>query len=231
MPSKQFAVRGSINQLAEIVQKAGILLESPVKKPVPSHRSKPVAQPAVSRNPNKHSDEEIFLKAMAGVERLSWNRKSRAQPKPNYENKRDPAEKNFALMQAALEERNPIPLSEHPEYIEGWINVTGRRYLPNLRNGLYSIQGQLDLHGMIREEARTAVQDYIIRMSRFRSCCIKIIHGRGINSPLNRSTLKDNLPQLLSTRKMSRYVVAYSSSSQLDGGVGSIYVLLKSRPY
>jgi DNA-nicking Smr family endonuclease len=72
------------------------------------------------------------------------------------------------------------------------------------------------------------VEKYIIRMSRFRSCCIKIIHGRGINSPVDRTTLKDSLPKLLATRKMSRYVVAYSSSSAHDGGVGSMYVLLHS---
>ena len=51
---------------------------------------------------------------------------------------------------------------------------------PGLRSGTYSIQGYIDLHGMSRVEAREAVEDFIVRMSRARSCCVKIVHGRGI---------------------------------------------------
>jgi len=63
-------------------------------------------------------------------------------------------------------------------------------------------------------------------MSRLRSCCIKIIHGRGINSPTENATLKASLQRLLATRRMSRYVVAYASAPLRDGGVGAVYVLL-----
>ena len=129
-------------------------------------------------------------------------------------------------MQAAMEGDFPTTILDHPEYIEGWVGVAGKRFLPKLRNGLYSIQGQIDLHGLSRAEAQTAVEDYIIRMSRFQSCCIKIIHGRGINSPTDRATLKESLQRLLSTRRMSHYVVAYASAPSCDGGVGAIYLLL-----
>ena len=130
-----------------------------------------------------------------------------------------------------MDEDTPIPILEHPEYIEGWIGVTGKRVLPNLRNGLYSIQGQIDLHGMNREEAQIAVEEYIVQMSRFRSCCIKIIHGRGINSPADRATLKESLQRFLSTRRMSNYVVAYASAPSRDGGVGCVYVLISCRQH
>ena len=130
------------------------------------------------------------------------------------------------LMQAAIEGDPPMAIFDHPEYIEGWIGVAGKRFLPKLRNGLYSIQGQIDLHGLSRADAQTAVEEFIIRMSRFRSCCIKIIHGRGINSPTDRATLKESLQRLLSTRRMSHYVVAYASAPSRDGGVGAVYVLL-----
>ena len=55
---------------------------------------------------------------------------------------------------------------------------------------------------------------------------MKIIHGRGINSPADSATLKESLQRLLSTRRMSRYVVAYASAPSRDGGVGAVYVLL-----
>ena len=118
------------------------------------------------------------------------------------------------------------PISDHPEYIEGWVGIAGKKFLPNLRNGLYSIQAQIDLHGLSREEARVVVEEFIAQMSRFRSCCVKIIHGRGINSLSDRAVLKESLQRWLSSRRMSRYVVAYASAQFPDGGVGALYVLL-----
>ncbi len=68
---------------------------------------------------------------------------------------------------------------------------------------------------------------FIIRMSRERSCCVKIVHGRGINSPSDRAILKEHLQRWLATRRMSHHVVAYASAPYADGGVGAIYVLLR----
>jgi DNA-nicking Smr family endonuclease len=132
-------------------------------------------------------------------------------------------------MEEAVNGTPDLPVEDHPEYIEGWVGVAGKRFLPNLRNGLYSIQGQVDLHGLSREEAHQVVEEFITRMSRFRSCCVKIIHGRGINSPTDRAVLKENLHHWLSTRRMSRHVVAYASAPFTDGGVGAVYVLLRSQ--
>ena len=130
-------------------------------------------------------------------------------------------------MEAAVRGDPALEVPDHPEYIEGWIGVSGRRFLPGLRIGLYSIQEQIDLHGLSREEAHQAVEEFIERASRFRSCCVKIIHGRGINSPNDKAVLKESLQRWLSTRRMSRHVVAYASAPIKDGGVGALYVLLK----
>jgi len=130
-------------------------------------------------------------------------------------------------MEAAVNGDPELGVPDHPEYIEGWVGVSGRRFLPGLRNGLYSIQEQIDLHGLSRQEARGVIEDFIVRASRYRSCCVKIIHGRGINSPSDKAVLKESLQQWLSTRRMSRHVVAYASAPLKDGGVGAIYVLLK----
>lgn len=131
-------------------------------------------------------------------------------------------------MQAALDGDPGLNVLDHPEYIEGWVGVAGRRLLPNLRSGTYSIQGQIDLHGLGRNEARATVEEFVDRMSKFRSCCVKIIHGRGINSPNDRAVLKENLQRWLSTRRFARHVVAYASAPLNDGGVGALYVLLRS---
>ena len=129
-------------------------------------------------------------------------------------------------MQAALE-GDPVPsMLDHPEYIEGWVDLAGKRFLPHLRSGLYSIQGQIDLHGLSQAEARQLVDAFIVNMSRFRECCVKIIHGRGLNSN-DKAVLKDSLQRWFSTRRLARHVVAYASAQAQDGGVGAIYVLLR----
>ena len=229
MSGKQNVIRGKIDRLGEVVQKAGIRLK-PTEEQIPATKpAPPKPPPGPPAKPANPGEDVSFLDAMQGVERMSWNREKSIPPRPTPPSGEDPERHQARLMREAMDENIPIPIPEHPEYIEGWIGVSGKRYLPNLRSGLYSIQGQIDLHGMNREEAQAAVESFIAEMSRFRPCCVKIIHGRGINSPSNSVTLKDNLPKLLATRKMSRYVVAYASSSQHDGGVGSMYVLVKPR--
>jgi DNA-nicking Smr family endonuclease len=223
----------SLSQLADAVSKAGIRLKPHDKQLPPAATEVRQAETKIPAEINEVSDEDAFISAMNGVHRASWRHdlhpSSKPMPAGPGDPAADPASEARRLMQAAVEQDSPIPIPDHPEYIEGWVGVAGKKFLPNLRNGLYSIQGQIDLHGLSRGEAQIAVEDYIMRMSRFRSCCIKIIHGRGINSPTDRATLKDALQRLLSTRRMSRYVVAYASAPSKDGGVGAVYVLLSKQ--
>lgn len=185
------------------------------------------ATAAVDISSRHATDDELFIAEMNSVERSDWHHAPHpsAQPAPTIPINSDPDGRK--MMQAAIEDDAPLQILDHPEYIEGWVGATGKMLLPNLRNGLYSIQGQIDLHGFNRIEAQIAVEDYIVRMSRFHSCCIKIIHGRGINSAANKATLKESLQRLLATRRMARYVVAYASAQSCDGGVGAVYVLLR----
>ncbi len=215
----------SLSRLADLVNEAGIRLKAAESSEQHS-RTEVTPPPATQPLSQQLTEDELFMGAMDGVHRASWRHDPHPSSKPAPSLAGDPEAEAQRLMQAVIDEDGPITVLDHPEYIEGWVGVTGKRFLPKLRNGLYSIQGQIDLHGLNRAEAQTAVEDYIIRMSRFHSCCVKIIHGRGINSPTDRATLKESLQRLLSTRRMSRYVVAYASAPSNDGGVGAVYVLL-----
>ena len=175
------------------------------------------------------SDEELYERAMRDVVRAHWRHPAAATPVPTHQPAQEAGQGDERLMMDALEGNQSPRISNHPEYIEGWIGVTGRLFLSRLRNGTYSIQGQLDLHGLGRAEARETVEEYIRSMSRFRSCCVKIIHGRGVNSPDQKAVIKSSLQHWLTTRRMSRHVIAYASAPATDGGVGAVYVLLKCR--
>jgi DNA-nicking Smr family endonuclease len=193
-------------------------------------RVEPVADPlpAAQALQESGSDEELFAQAMEDVKRASWKHNPPETPQlPAPATSHNSESEERRLMEAAVNGTPAMTVLDHPEYIEGWIGVVGKRFLPKLRNGLYSIQGQIDLHGLTQEEARTTVEDFILQMSRFRSCCVKIIHGRGVNSPNERAVLKESLQRWLSTRRMSRHVVAYASAPLKDGGVGAVYILLR----
>jgi DNA-nicking Smr family endonuclease len=222
----EVAVNGPFGELADLVNKAGIRLkpqDSPADlKPAKARVPEPAPPKALPQ-----STEEIFLGAMDGVDRVSWRHKLHPSAPPEPKPLNVSGSDDQRLMQAAIADDKPVPILDHPEYIEGWIGVAGKKFLPSLRNGLYSIQGQIDLHGYNRVEAQIVVEDYITQMARSHSCCIKIIHGRGINSPNDKAILKESLQRVLSTRRMSRHVVAYASAPVCDGGVGAVYVLLR----
>lgn len=237
-------VKGSLNQLAELVGASGMRLRSDTSRHPKVRSDSPTgvsqsssanktdhtdqaSQTNQANQTNQTDDDQLFSEAMQGVARSSWRPGPVAcTPRTTQAAAVDPDLEARRLMQEALETATPIQIPDHPEYIEGWVGGAGKRFLPKLRDGVYSIQGQIDLHGLSRLEAEEAVEDYLRRMSRFHSCCVKIIHGRGINSPADKATLKDALQRLLSTRRMSRYVVAYASAPSRDGGVGAVYVLL-----
>jgi DNA-nicking Smr family endonuclease len=225
MSEKKFASGNSLSSLHALVDKAGIRLKS-AEQPAPR---RPPVPPKISNEQKQTdcTDDDLFLQAMGKIQRTKWRHSTLASSKPARAAAAENADiEDRRLMEAAVDENQPMEILDHPEYIEGWIGVAGKRFLPKLRNGFYSIQGQLDLHGLSSEEAQKSVEEYITSMSRFHSCCVKIIHGRGINSPTDRAILKESLQQLLSTRKMSRHVVAFASAQFNDGGVGAVYVLL-----
>jgi DNA-nicking Smr family endonuclease len=220
----------SFRQLSTVIQKAGFRLKEKQDCTVELDAAEKVCVIQAEHSPDL-TEEELFLTAMQNVKRASWRRTPRTRPQPEAPALSDPELENRQLMIAAVKGDFPISIPEHPEYIEGWVGVVGRKFLPNLRDGIYSIQGQIDLHGLNRTDAQIAVEDFIVRMSRYRGCCVKVIHGRGINSPEDPAPLKDCLQRLLATRRMSRYVVAYASAPHRDGGVGAVYVLLAHPSY
>jgi len=213
------------SQLSQLLQVAGVKLHPEAG---PKAASPPKEPPPPVETPSPEDPEEMFEDAMHGVARIHWRRDpapaSSVPPPLPAENPEDEEER---LFHEAVGPDAAPPIMDHPEYIEGWVGPAGQRFLPALRNGVYSIQAAIDLHGLSRVEARAAVEEFIVRMSRRSSCCVKIIHGRGINSPSDKAVLKEHLQFWLATRRMSHHVVAYASAPYPDGGVGAIYILLR----
>jgi DNA-nicking Smr family endonuclease len=94
--------------------------------------------------------------------------------------------------------------------------------IPKLRKGQWPVQAYLDLHGMQRDQARSALADFLRRskLARLRSVCI--IHGKGINSR-QPAVLPGKVRSWLS---QSELVQAFCPANAKDGGDGALHVLL-----
>lgn len=93
-----------------------------------------------------------------------------------------------------------------------------------LRRGHWSIQGELDLHGLRRDEARDALALFL-RDSRQRGWrCLRVVHGKGHGSPGRQPVLKAKAQRWLG---QSAEVMAFTQASGPQGGAGALIVLLK----
>jgi len=100
---------------------------------------------------------------------------------------------------------------------------SGPELLNKLRKGQWPAQAFLDLHGMQRDQARSALADFLrrSRLARLRSVCI--IHGKGINSR-QPAVLPGKVRSWLS---QSELVQAFCTAQERDGGNGALHVLLR----
>ncbi len=99
--------------------------------------------------------------------------------------------------------------------------------LARLRRGQWSIQGQLDLHGLRRDEAREAVIAFLAGARRQGWRCLRVVHGKGLGSPGREPVLKAKVQRWLA---QSDAVIAFAQASGPQGGAGALIVLLGSAP-
>ena len=92
-----------------------------------------------------------------------------------------------------------------------------------LRKGGWSIQGQVDLHGLRREEARVALVDFIKDAARMGWRCVRVVHGKGLGSPGKTPVLKGKVQSWLIQKQE---VLAFVQARPAHGGAGALVVLL-----
>jgi DNA-nicking Smr family endonuclease len=184
---------------------------------------------AIPALPSGMRDEDLFSHAMKDVKALGWSAVPlHHRPPREIQPQNENVDEAAALH--ALEEfmrKGDIEIEHTPEYIEGVVQPRGRLYLEALRSGRFSVQAWLDLHGMNQPEARFALDEFILASVRANLSCVRVIHGRGRHSHKQQPILKDSIQRWLCSRRLSRYVVAYTSARLCDGGGGAVYVLLR----
>ena len=168
-------------------------------------------------------DSRLFRRAIADARPLS---RDRIDPIP----RKVPARARFTQKdeRAALEE-SLNPSSAELEEASGDVlhyrgPSVGARTFRKLSRGKFSVQGEIDLHGLTLPEARDALRDYI-DLARARDwTCVRVIHGKGLGSGERGPVIK---PHVSAWLRRWNEVLAFASARREDGGTGAVYVLLK----
>ena len=114
-------------------------------------------------------------------------------------------------------EREPFTKDESP---------TEARSLTRAEMEKAQVDDELDLHGMLQEEAAAALR-YFLRESRLEGLRkVLIIHGKGLHSENRRGVLKEAVQQVL---LKDRNVSAWGEAGRKEGGRGASWVWLSVR--
>ena len=92
-----------------------------------------------------------------------------------------------------------------------------------LRRGDWSIQRQIDLHGLRRDEAREHLSFFIREAYQQGIRCVRVVHGKGLGSPGKAPILKSRVHSWLVQKQE---VLAFVQAKPADGGAGALLVLL-----
>lgn len=115
------------------------------------------------------------------------------------------------------------------EYMEGHAIPMDPSTMKKLKDGEFTTQAHLDLHGYNRQAAEQALESFILNANALGYRVVLIIHGRGLKSSQG-PVLKEHLIRWLTTGTLSHLILAFSSARPCDGGTGALYVMLKRRP-
>ena len=100
----------------------------------------------------------------------------------------------------------------------------GPDVVSRLRRGHWSIQAELDLHGLRRDEARDRLAAFMREAALRGWRCLRVVHGKGNGSPGREPVLKAKVQRWLG---QSDEVLAFTQASGPMGGAGALIVLLR----
>ena len=93
-----------------------------------------------------------------------------------------------------------------------------------LRRGYWSIQAEIDLHGLRSDDAREALAAFLREAVRQGLRCVRVVHGKGLGSPGKTPVLKGKVHGWLVQKNE---VLAFVQARADEGGAGALVVLLK----
>lgn len=182
--------------------------------------------PLLPPNPDQLSPEALFLYANRGTRPLDDHNRAHIEPPlPSTEPVKRCEDEQATLRDAmaqTLSFEDRLDSGDEAAFLRHGLP---RRVLTDLRRGRWVLQGELDLHGLNRDEARVALGGFLGACVQRGRRCVRVIHGKGLGSPGRESILKHLSRNWLAQRAE---VLAFCQAGPNQGGSGALMVLLKS---
>jgi len=103
-------------------------------------------------------------------------------------------------------------------------NGLPRLTLRKLKRGTYAVEDELDLHGNQSDAARLVLQEFLHEAAQRRLRCVRVIHGKGMNSRGGDAVLRRLTRNWLTQHPQ---VLAFCAAATGQGGEGAVLILLK----
>ena len=169
-------------------------------------------------------DAELFRKAVSGAKPLQKEKRAEITERKPAPRARFTRADERAVLRESLdadiddtESHSGASLRFHRPHI-------GRQTMRKLARGNFSVQAEIDLHGMTVAEAKPRLANFIETCAREGKRCVRVVHGKGLGSGHRGPVLKQKVNRWL---RQWDAVVAFVSTRQVDGGTGAVYVLLR----
>ncbi len=176
---------------------------------------------------NGNNNQRTDFTTYCEINKIQPIKSSIYHPKPNLNNN---ALKPINAYQQ--QQKNPVQLldntqsalftntNSHDSYYKDGHN----KVIQDLRRGKYRIIDSLDLHHNTQAEALARLTHFLEQHVTAGATCVKIIHGKGLNSIDNLPVLKITVQRFLEHHPR---VLAYTIGNNTQGGSGVTLVKLK----
>ncbi len=187
-------------------------------------------KPGPGVKPDNCDDQRLFLEAMAGVKPLeNRNQQERTATAQNFgPEPEDPEAEIFQRLASLVDTGDGFVVALTPEYREGVGYGIHPLVAEKLHRGDFPIQDHIDLHGYSAAEAKAVLDSFLEQAVATHKCAVLVVHGRGLSSP-GEPVLKAKVREWLTCGRWRKWVAAFTSARNIDGGAGATYVLLRRR--
>lgn len=221
MPSSKTPLRTPLKTLADLQQ---------VQQALAAQRAREAEAAArrAAEEKQRQAEQDLFARAIGadtGATRPLRHKPAvvLAPPPPEPIARQRQRDEAAALREALSDDFDVTTLLDADDQMSFRRPGVGTDVTRKLRAGHWSIQQQIDLHGLRSDEAREALAQFVRSAHRNGVRCVRVVHGKGLGSPGKQPVLKLKAQRWLIQKKE---VLAFVQARPTDGGAGALVVLL-----
>ncbi|MDP3132266.1 MAG: Smr/MutS family protein [Burkholderiaceae bacterium] len=171
-----------------------------------------------------HAERTLFARTVGAVrplrlQRLALIERERALPRARQRE----LDEQAVMREAISDDFDVESLLDTDDALSYRRPGVGLDVVRRLRRGQWSLQGQIDLHGLRTDEARAALSQFVREAHKVGWRCVRVVHGKGLGSPGKTPVLKNKVQRWLVQKNE---VLAFVQAKPSDGGAGALVVLL-----